>query len=446
VHEGRIDMKKLQRNGPTSVLSRLLPTSVLSRLLPTSILSRLLPASVLSSVSPCVLLSLFLLLLPCSSCGGSGGGGDDEQMREVMRGLQDIRARLDQNGGQGRARTGRTLSKEQLREVFQPLGDALGQVVEQQQVDREQWLAVVADVRRLTQIVEVGVAKNERAELAAMRARLDQVDERLKEQEQRSREAKEALIQALDAASGRLDGLLKELDAEGTKSGTKGAEEDKDKGEGKAGGKGEGTGTEKGTGKSTANNEEASAGYDFLVTFLLLSVVLLVCLVVFFPNRLRPVVPRVEFTARPDTGSDTGSGRGGGSGGTAVGAPELDHLHEMMTADAGHNAGHSAGHDAGKHVGIDLQLPRSVTLEVPCADPETAVERVAGFLSAEPRVLLQPEPELQARADALAVQFFLVPALAAEQQSRIEAAVRALAVEAAPGSAVGGKDNDLPAA
>ncbi len=79
-----------------------------------------------------------------------------------------------------------------------------------------------------------------------------------------------------------------------------------------------------------------------------------------------------------------------------------------------------------------------VQLEVPCEDPENAAERVAGFLSAEPRVLLQPGPDLHVQEDALGMCFFLVPDLSQEQRSRIEDAVRALVQETAPGNGAAG--------
>ncbi len=391
------------------------------------------------------------LLLPCS-CGGGDDErlGTDELLQKVVNGLDNIQAQLQQGGGPGRLHG--IPSAEQLREVFQPLRDALGQMVEVQQMDRQQWIAVVADVRQLSQLVEAGAAKKEQAELAAMRGRLDQMDQRLREQDQRSRAAKNTLIQALDAASSRLDGLLKDLDEPGKKGtgagkeAVEGAGTGTGKGKGmtrdadpNAAGTGEGTGgdgegdkgTEAGTGNEADPEAEGSSN-ALLITFLVLSLVLLVCLVVFFPNRLGSSVPKVEFSAKPDTEVSGTTGTTGTTGTAAafessVGAPELDHLQETVEIDIPH-AGDLETSDG----------PVLVQLEVPCEDPENAAERVAGFLSAEPRVLLQPGPDLHVQEDALGMCFFLVPDLSQEQRSRIEDAVRALVQETAPGNGAAG--------
>ena len=399
------------------------------------------------------------LLLPCS-CGGGDDErlGSDELLQKVVTGLDNIQAQLQQGAGPGRLYA--SPSAQQLREVFQPLRDVLGQMVEVQQQDRQQWIAVVADVRQLSQLVEAGAAKKEQAELAAMRGRLDQMDQRLREQDERSRAAKNTLIQALDAASSRLDGLLKDLDAEaGKKTGAgkeavdgtgtgagKGVTRDADPNPagteegtgGGSGGDGEGdkateAGTSTGTDTGNAADPEAEGSSNaFLITFLALSLVLLVCLVVFFPNRLGSSVPKVEFSAKPDTEvagttGTTGTTETAAAFKAAVGAPELDHLQDAVETDIPH---------AGDLETLDG--PLLVQLEVPCEDPENAAERVAGFLSAEPRVLLQPGPDLHVQEDALGMRFFLVPALSQEQRSRIEDAVRALAQDTAPANDTAG--------
>jgi len=433
----------------------------IAKLLPdrlTKALSRRSPSPLFRSALPAWLL-LVCVFLPCACDGGHDNvPGQAAQLQEVVDKLAAIQVQLQQNGNH--VHSHRTLSKEQLREVFQPLGVVLGQVVEQQQVDREQWVAMVADVRRLSQVVAVGVAEKEQGELEAMRARLDQIDARLREQDQRSREAKAALIQALDAASGRLDGLLKQLDAtppEPKVDGSKGT----GAGKGTDEGKGEATGPDQ-----TDENAEDS-GYSFLVTFLAISVVLLVGLVVFFPNRLRPAIPQIKYTAKPDMtaaaadGSTRGSTNGGYlQGDSAAGAPDLDHVEaaegeaqaraeaiseehlmtEEVTAliDGGVPAVAVADVEAGDDHGPDV-----VRLEVPCADPETAAERIGGFLAAEPRVLLHPEPDLAPREDALVLRFYLVPAVPAEQQARIKAAIQGLAEESALSSTAPGKAGDL---
>ena len=158
--------------------------------------------------------------------------------------------------------------------------------------------------------------------------------------------------------------------------------------------------------------------------------------------------------------SDIRSGDSNGGyleGDSAAGAPELDHV-EAAEAQVMVEARVEAEVKTKDVAGVaeaDLATsngpgPDVVQLEVACDDPETAAARIAGFLAAEPRVLLRPAPDLQAHQDTLVLRFYLVPAVAAEQQSRIKAAIQGLAAEPALSSAAAGEpadmDNDVPAA
>ena len=186
--------------------------------------------------------------------------------------------------------------------------------------------------------------------------------------------------------------MLKDLDAEKPKV---------DPGIGEGTERGSNAGKERGGSDETRHQPLSSGNQWWLVTFLGGSLFLLVCLVVFFPNRLRPVVPKVEFSAA-----------GARDVLPPAPAPELDHV---GAADA------------------DMEMaagPPAVRLQQPCANPEEAVERITGFL-----------------ADGVALRFYLAPSLAAEHRSRIVNVIHALIQEAAVGNGrAGDQDNDLPAA
>jgi hypothetical protein len=128
---------------------------------------------------------------------------------EILRELQALRATIAD--GQRGARP-HEVDRQLLDAAMQPLRELLQGLVADQASLRERQGTLASELGRWSALVAAGTSAEAKDELGALRARLDKMEQELRQQDTRHRDMQELMRKALDMTADRLEGFLNRLE------------------------------------------------------------------------------------------------------------------------------------------------------------------------------------------------------------------------------------------
>jgi hypothetical protein len=141
-----------------------------------------------------------------SACGDPAAANE---RTEILRELQALRATIAD--GQRGARP-HEVDRQLLDAALQPLRELLQGLVADQASLRERQGTLASELGRWSALVAAGTSAEAKDELGALRARLDKMEQELRQQDTRHRDMQELMRKALDLTADRLEGFLNRLE------------------------------------------------------------------------------------------------------------------------------------------------------------------------------------------------------------------------------------------
>lgn len=137
----------------------------------------------------------FLLLGAATACDGFESG----RLQRLEQEVRELRAE-------------HAAAPEDVAEAMAPLRNAMDLLLQRSDVERARWTALAQEIGQLATLVHGVVDETRRTELEALRARIDELERRTKEQASAQTEERELLLRALDATAKKLEAFLRRVE------------------------------------------------------------------------------------------------------------------------------------------------------------------------------------------------------------------------------------------